>query len=187
MRFKINQKVVFLHEVGGGIVRSYNPNNQTYQIEDETGFERPFPEKELAPLLADQSNFEIENTALLNKNEQNENKKSFVSSDYIQKKSQFWEVDLHTHKIMTSERGKTPSELLNYQLFILKKTVRAVRDQNVQRLIIIHGEGKGVLKHEVISYLQGIDGIKEIYDANFHDYGKGATAVEFLQNSKHSF
>ncbi|MCC5924371.1 MAG: Smr/MutS family protein [Crocinitomicaceae bacterium] len=187
MRFKINQKVVFLHEVGGGIVRSYNPNNQTYQIEDETGFERPFPENELAALIADQSNIDIENSALLNKNEQHKNNRSFVSSDFIQKKNLFWEVDLHTHKIMQSERGKTPAELLNYQLFILKKTVRAVRDQNVQKLVIIHGEGKGVLKQEVLNYLQGIDGIKEMYDANFHEYGKGATTVEFLQNSKHSF
>jgi dsDNA-specific endonuclease/ATPase MutS2 len=187
MRFKINQHVVFLNEVGGGIVKDYNATTQIYQIEDETGFERPFPENELAELIADQKNISIDSASLLNKNEQNQNSKSFVASDYIQKRNHFWEVDLHTHKIMQSEKGKTASELLNYQLFVLKKTIRAVRDQNVQKLVIIHGEGKGVLRQEVVSYLQGLDGIKEFYDANFHEYGKGATTVEFLQNSKHFF
>lgn len=187
MRFKINEKVGFLNEQDGGIIKSYCASNKIYQVEDETGLERPFQEDELVPIIADHNNIKVDRSSLLEKNGEKPRKSSFVSIDYIQKKKHFWELDLHTHKIMQSERGKTPSELLNYQMFILKNTVRNVRDSNVQKLVIIHGEGKGVLKQEVVNYIKGLDGIKDIYDANFHEYGKGATTVEFLQNIKHSF
>jgi len=45
MEFQIGEKVVFLNEVGGGIIRSIKSG--LFFVEDESGFERPFPENEL--------------------------------------------------------------------------------------------------------------------------------------------
>ena len=46
--FQVNEKVAFLFEKGGGIIRSIK--NETYWIEDETGFERPFSANEIVKI-----------------------------------------------------------------------------------------------------------------------------------------
>ena len=50
-----------------------------------------------------------------------------------------------------------------------------------QKLIIIHGVGEGVLKDEVRLFLSKKEGI-EYFDADYREYGKGATAVELRYN-----
>ncbi len=45
-QFKVNEKVVFLYEQGGGIVRRIDEKGNIH-VEDDTGFERPFRENEL--------------------------------------------------------------------------------------------------------------------------------------------
>ena len=46
----------------------------------------------------------------------------------------------------------------------------------------IHGVVEGVLKEEVRSELSKIEGV-EYFDADFREYGKGATAVELTYRS----
>jgi DNA-nicking Smr family endonuclease len=71
--------------------------------------------------------------------------------------------------------------MLQKQLKELKATFNKAKKNKVNRLIVIHGVGEGVLKNEVRTYLENQSGI-EFYDSDFREYGKGATTIDFHPN-----
>jgi DNA-nicking Smr family endonuclease len=73
------------------------------------------------------------------------------------------------------------AEILSYQLKELRNFYSKARDKHIRKLIIIHGVGEGVLKDEVRLFLSKKEGI-EYFDADYREYGKGATAVELRYN-----
>jgi len=176
MRFKIGEKVGFLKEVGGGIVKSYK-NEDFVIVEDETGFDREFPVNELNAIVGDQSNvlnanFDIEDVI-------DETVSYHDELGDITKTKDFWEIDLHTHVLLESERGLSNGQLLSHQLLEFKRFFRKAREKNIRKIVVIHGVGEGVLKSEIRQFLSGKDGL-EVYDADFRKYGKGATTVELF-------
>jgi DNA-nicking Smr family endonuclease len=62
-----------------------------------------------------------------------------------------------------------------------RATFKKAKQQHIHKLIVIHGVGEGVLKNEIRTYLSQQDQI-EVYDADYSEYGKGATTVEFHPN-----
>ena len=68
------------------------------------------------------------------------------------------------------------------QMRELRTFYQRAKAKRVRKLVIIHGVGQGVLKEEVRSFLDLQEGL-EFYDADFREYGKGATAVEIRFNS----
>ena len=176
MRFKTGEKVSFLKEVGGGIVQSYK-NEHVVIVEDDTGFDREFLEQELVKIVGDQSNILHENFDI--KDVINETVSYQKDRGEIYKNKDFWEIDLHTHAFMESEKGLSNGQLLNHQLLEFKRFYRKAREKHIRKIIVIHGVGEGVLKAEIREFLQGEEGL-EFYDADFRNYGKGATEVELF-------
>lgn len=176
MRFKIGEKVCFLKEVGGGIVRSYK-NDEIVIVEDETGFDREFLETELAEIVGDQSDVLITDFDINDVIDETVSYHEEVGD--IIKNKDFWEIDLHTHVLMDSERGLSNGQLLSHQLIEFKRFFRKAREKNIHKLVVIHGVGAGVLKSEIRQFLSTKDAI-EYYDADFRKYGKGATAIELF-------
>ena len=178
MRFKIGERVGFLNEVGGGIVRAYK-TDKIVIVEDETGFDREFLEDDLNAIIGDQSNILDDNFDINDVIEETVTYSEDLGE--ITKNKDFWEIDLHTHVLLDSERGMTNSQLLNHQLMEFKRFFRKAREKNIRKLVVIHGVGEGVLKSEVRQFLEGKEGV-EYYDADFRKYGKGATAIELRYN-----
>ena len=175
MRFKIGEKVSFLKEVGGGIVQSYK--NESVVIVEDNGFDREFMENDLVKIVGDQSNILHENFDIKDIIDETVSYQKDLGDIY--KKKDFWEIDLHTHAFMDSERGLTNGELLNHQLLEFKRFFRKAREKHIRKIVVIHGVGEGVLKAEIREFLQGEEGL-EFYDADFRNYGKGATTVELF-------
>ncbi|HLV40722.1 MAG TPA: Smr/MutS family protein [Brumimicrobium sp.] len=176
MRFKIGEKVSFLREVGGGVVLSYK-NEDIVIVEDETGFDREFLEHELVEIHGDQSNILHSNFDLKDVIEDTVNYQKELGD--VKRNVDYWEIDLHTHAFMESERGLSNGELLQRQLLEFKRFFRKAREKNIRKLIVIHGVGQGVLKAEIREFLKDKDGL-EFYDADFRNYGKGATEIELF-------
>jgi hypothetical protein len=176
MRFKIGEKVGFLREVGGGIVQSYK-NDQIVIVEDETGFDREFLVEDLNSIVGDQS--DILSSSFDIKDVIEETVSYGKDLGDITRNKDFWEIDLHTHVLMESERGLSNGQLLSHQLLEFKRFFRKGREKGVRKLVVIHGVGEGVLKSEIRSFLNGKEGI-EVYDADFRKYGKGATTIELF-------
>jgi len=172
-RFEIGERVVFLREVGGGVVRRIKHN--TIFVEDETGFERPFKSKDLGKVFG--TNFPIAQH-LLQKNTQ-----QFVRNEtrklYIEHKN-YWEIDLHFDTISQQYDRRIPinkTHILEHQLNIFKEFYWRAREKKVRRLIVIHGFGKGILREELHLFLIAQPGV-DFFDAPYIQYGHGAIQVE---------
>lgn len=173
MRFKIGEKVTFMHESGYGVVLSYKDANCVI-VEDESGFDREFLENELVKILGDHSGA-IANSYDKDGYEMPDNYGQ-TSPRGLTKSKDFWEIDLHSHMIMDSERGLSNGQILTRQLYEFKRSFKEAKMNLIRKLVVIHGVGEGVLKTEIREYLSGQLGI-EFYDASFREYGKGATEI----------
>lgn len=172
MRFSIGETVGFMHEAGGGKVISYK-NNFIVIVEDETGFDRSFPENELVKIVGNQENSVTIDPDFLYEVPQNVGQ---TTPRGVTKMNDFWEIDLHTHNILDTEMGLSNYQILSRQLYEFKRCFKEAQKKNIHKIVVIHGVGEGVLKTEVRNYLSDREGI-EFYDADFRDYGKGATEI----------
>ncbi len=90
------------------------------------------------------------------------------------------EIDLHIEKL-TPEHGKlTSTQIIQLQLkqfdIFLQQAIRIGHD----RVFIIHGIGKGVLRDEIAKRLRHHQYVKEFKNEYHHKYGWGATEVVFI-------
>jgi hypothetical protein len=181
--FQVGEKVGFLHESGGGTVRKIDAAG-IYHVEDETGFERPFRQNELVKIYG--SNYHLPDNEDLQRNDDDSlTTRSYTSHKETKTGSRkpidIWEIDLHIETLLDSHSGMGNAEILSYQLKELRNFYSKARDKHIRKLIIIHGIGEGVLKDEVRLFLSKKEGI-EYFDADYREYGKGATAVELRYN-----
>jgi len=72
-------------------------------------------------------------------------------------------------------------DILNLQLETAKRHLEAAIQQRRQRIIFIHGLGAGILKIELEYLFKRYDKLK-YYDANYQEFGQGATEVYIFQS-----
>ncbi|MCB9046800.1 MAG: Smr/MutS family protein [Chitinophagales bacterium] len=88
-------------------------------------------------------------------------------------------IDLHIENLVDSTRGMSNADIITIQLHALQDHLRMVIRERQQRLMIIHGLGKGKLRDEVHRILSETLEVKS-YDNSWHGgYGFGATEVWF--------
>lgn len=179
MSFLKGQKVVFLNEQGGGVVLEVI-SIEKYLIEDEEGFERTCLKSELAPVYG--NDYKIDDEVIRGINED----ETFATANELHRKGKLsgsrkkvdvWELDLHIEELTDTHSGWSNTEIVNKQMLELRSFYNRARSKQVRKLVIIHGVGTGVLKEEVREFLRGQGGV-EFYDADYREYGKGATVVE---------
>ena len=86
-------------------------------------------------------------------------------------------VDLHASELLDNTNGLSPTDILNYQLDIVRKTLKEYEKQKGTKIIFIHGKGEGVLRKALINELQYRYKSYQYQDASFQEYGYGATQV----------
>lgn len=180
MSFVVGQKVAFLQEQGGGVVREILGAGK-FLVEDEDGFEHICLKGELAAVHG--TDYKIDETAIagINEDETFSTARKAMHVSHGAKGRDVWEIDLHIEALTDSNRGWTNADIVRKQLNELRSFVKRARARRVRKLIIIHGVGTGVLKEEVRAFFRDQEGV-ECYDADFREYGKGATAVEIRYN-----
>jgi len=91
------------------------------------------------------------------------------------------EIDLHIQNITEKFQQLSNSEMLTMQLsYFIKYLERAIHS-GLNKLIVIHGVGNGVLKGEIRSMLTHYEGLQST-DASIMKYGVGATEITFIKN-----
>ncbi|MCF8218108.1 MAG: DUF2027 domain-containing protein [Bacteroidales bacterium] len=90
-------------------------------------------------------------------------------------------VDLHIEQLVDDYQRMNSMEILNTQLNYFRRILESALINNIQRLIIIHGVGAGILKAEIRRTLGEYDYI-EVHDAPIADYGVGATIARIFQD-----
>jgi hypothetical protein len=178
MKFKEGQRVGYLYEKGYGVIRSIHGDQA--MVEDEDGFEFLRPLNELVFIHND--NYTTENLQLSRQEAEPEMTYRVLQEKTGQKRPlTVWEIDLHIEELLESHSGMSNTEILMKQMGEFRSTFKKAKREGIHKLIVIHGVGEGVLKNEIRTYLANQEQI-DVYDADFLEYGKGATAVEFHPN-----
>lgn len=183
MEFRINEKVAYLYEKGGGVITKIDEKGFIY-VEDEFGFERPFRSNELVKIYGSEYHLPENSIAQINEDDTISSSRHTIRKENktgSNKTIDVWEIDLHIESLLESHAGMSNAEILNHQMRELRTFFTKAKEKHIRKLIIIHGVGEGVLKDEVRLFFSKKDGI-EYYDADFREYGKGATAVEIRYN-----
>jgi dsDNA-specific endonuclease/ATPase MutS2 len=175
--FKINDYVTFIDDVMSG--RIIQITKDQIIIESEEGFTYKCQSHEIIHRQDLNKLINDDNPITDLKNNTIKKKKSIKRS----KKSEVLEVDLHIHHLIVSTKGMSNYELLTIQLNKARQSLKHAIDNNIRRVIFIHGVGEGILKNELIKMLQKYP--VEISEASFQKYGLGATEAYIFQNYKH--
>ncbi len=88
-------------------------------------------------------------------------------------------LDLHVESLKSGEMPYEPQEILDAQLGILQQKLQAALATGMDRMIIIHGFGKGILRKKVHEILAATPGVKTFSNHWMSGYGWGATEVVF--------
>lgn len=86
-------------------------------------------------------------------------------------------VDLHADELLDTTNGMSASDILNYQLDVIRKVLNEHAKQKGTRIIFVHGKGEGVLRKALTNELQYRYKSYTYQDASFREYGYGATQV----------
>jgi len=168
--FSIGDKVSFVNETGYGFVSRINPNG-TVMVEDEDEFEREYAAGEL--ILVDE-NQEITYEKSLSEYGGKDRKRR--KSRAVVHTKDLIEVDLHIEELVDDHRGWSNAEILMHQIEQFEKVLSKAYQIGTKKIVVIHGRGDGVLRHEIRRKLRDYDGV-EVYDASYQKYGQGATEI----------
>ncbi len=87
------------------------------------------------------------------------------------------EVDLHINQLVDSVIGMSNAEILKLQMDTFHKAItNALLDNDVAKIVLIHGIGNGTLKDSIRESLEKQYKL-HFEDASFREYGFGATEV----------
>ncbi|MBO4963444.1 MAG: DUF2027 domain-containing protein [Prevotella sp.] len=86
-------------------------------------------------------------------------------------------IDLHAGELLETTAGMSASDILNYQLETMRKTMQEYIKEKGRKIVFIHGKGEGVLRQAVINELRYRYKNCPYQDASFQEYGYGATQV----------
>lgn len=182
MDIKPGDRVVFLNESGGGVVLRVNA--EVAVVEDENGFELPYPLSELIPENRDAGN--LYHKADIRPFADKDLPVSKVKSSKVQQQEElafeakiegdFMEIDLHIHELIQASRHLSNSEMIAIQMDHFYRAMEVAVAKKLRKVVFIHGVGKGVLRTEIRRELGCYPNCR-FYDASYTEYGYGATEV----------
>jgi len=103
--------------------------------------------------------------------------KNLVTSSNIEAPK--YELDLHIEALLDNSRGLSNAEIVQLQLDTLRHYLQLAMVHRQERMIVIHGLGKGRLKEEVHVILKQTPEVSRYKNEWSARYGFGATEVFF--------
>ena len=172
MKLKVGDKVRFLDQVGEGEVIGIVDEN-TVTVLDETGMDWDHSIDKL--ILSDKRMDEHRaySSQPIKKEDDTEEEYSVFEDSSVN------HIDIHAHRLVSNPEGYSNEYIIDLQLNEVKKAVRRSIQKKQKSLVIIHGEGRGVVKKKVRRLLTEMEEVKEVQDASYEMFGKGATQAFF--------
>jgi dsDNA-specific endonuclease/ATPase MutS2 len=90
-----------------------------------------------------------------------------------------YELDLHIEHLIDNYKGLNNAEMLQIQLNFLERYLTVAFRNKQDKMVIIHGVGKGVLRTEVIKILKANQFVEKTESGWQAGYGFGATIAYF--------
>ena len=185
MTFKIGDKVRFLNSDGYGIITKILSLN-TVDLENNFGFQEEYKISELVPERS-QNDYKTDNLSFDNqlKSKINSDKTNKNLTDLKRKFNHIEKygsndrvvIDLHIENLIDSYKGMSNGEILKIQMTRFKRFLNNSIDRRQRKVVVIHGVGEGVLRHEIRKELDIYHPYFEYYDASYEEFGYGATEI----------
>ena len=187
MSFQVGDKVRFLNTDGFGVITKIIDSYKV-EVENEFGFEEIYNLKEL---VAERSNkdYQIENSSFDDEIKLKLNADKNTSSiKELNKKFKHFNrynkelpvIDLHIEKLIDLHYGMSNSQILNIQISHFKSFLKHCIAKKSRKIVVIHGVGEGVLRHEIRKELDIYHPNFEFYDASYVEFGYGATEIKLI-------
>ena len=90
-----------------------------------------------------------------------------------------YEIDLHIEQLVDDKKGLTNSDIVSIQLDTLRHYLQLALVHRQERMVVIHGLGKGRLREEVHAILKQMPEIGRFKNEWSGKYGFGATEIWF--------
>ena len=177
--FKEGDLVAVLHDTIKGVIVEVGV--ASVKIEDEDGFIRPYPLHKIV-LQQSQKDYKIESK--LDRKDIKPKIQPITKTFAKSKVAVRTEIDLHIEELMDYTTHLTNYEIVQIQMTACRAFVQDSLAARLNKIVIIHGKGQGVLKSEIHQYLDRLSnnqGVQlDYYDAPFNEYGMGgATTISF--------
>lgn len=178
--FEIGQKVAVLDDVIEGIITAISSNQVTIVTTD--GFTLKYQSNELVVI----------DNKTIKPNELLQNQHLFKAKHLAPKPKPIIKVDksipevafdLHIEQLVSSFKGMSNHDILELQLETAKRHIEFALSKKIQKIVLIHGVGEGVLRGELEYLYRKYPQIIH-KEANYQKYGQGATEIYFKQNLK---
>ena len=189
MNFKIGDKVRFLNSDGHGIITKIL-DLERVELENNYGFLEEYKIYELVPERK-QEDYQTENLAFDQEiksklNSEKTNNKNFdLKRKFRHLESYGYKervvLDLHIENLIDSHNGMSNSAILKIQMSHFKSFLNKSIDKKQRKIVVIHGVGEGVLRHEIRKELDIYHPYFEYYDASYDDFGYGATEIRLIK------
>lgn len=178
MEFRVGDKVSLMDEDSRGYILEILPKgNYRVELDDDFSTQMVVSASKLAQ-YTDISTYKTnkikkKDTLLYKGNTSNAPKLSQQSlSKHV------LEVDLHIEKLVGNKNSLMNSEMLEIQLRKVSQVLTENRNNRGMKIILIHGNGKGVLKNEILKLLKKNFSTYKVSDASMQKYGTGALEVQ---------
>lgn len=86
-------------------------------------------------------------------------------------------IDLHIENLVNNTRALSIQDILYIQLDYCQKFMEQSIVKGFDKIVIIHGVGKGTLKKEIVKIFKAHPNVESFQDASVIEYGLGATEV----------
>lgn len=179
--YNIGDKVSVINDVISGQVIKLNGNHVV--IEDEEGFQRSYKENQLVhqkkyrdySLDDYHTEHQILQKLTLLKGGQKQLLSQVKKTNY---KQELLEIDLHIECLVDDYFHLTNFEIMQIQMRSCRMFVEKSVQLKANKVVLIHGKGEGVLRHEIYNYLDRLENRSHIHI----DYGDaiGTSMVEEL-------
>jgi hypothetical protein len=90
-----------------------------------------------------------------------------------------YEIDLHIEELVSDKKGLTNTDIVKIQLDTFRHYLQLALVHHQERMIVIHGLGKGRLREEVHAILKDTPEVGRFKNEWSGKYGFGATEIHF--------
>ena len=173
----IGDSVEVLDDTISGVITAID--GEIVTVETTDGFPLKFKKREL--VIVDVLPITSEELAQAKQEKQLNYQRSKPKLSKKQRAIPPMEVDLHIHNLTRSTKAMSNFDMLNLQLDTAQGQLEFAIRKHIQRVVFIHGVGKGVLRAELETLFRRYEQVT-FYDADYTKYGRGATEVYIYQN-----
>ncbi len=172
---RIGDRIRFINDIGGGIVKKFPKDTRFVVITDDNGFEIPVLKEEcvvVKPGLDYGRVSKSQKLAALKKGATSKSPKKPVNRT-ASFNNNLLEVDLHIEKLRPTDKSIDPASALVYQLDMVRHILKSNKNRKGTKIVFIHGQGEGILRGEIIKEIE--EKFPGYYwsDASFVRYGVG--------------